>query len=122
MFEIIKRDPASRARTGKITTSHGAIETPAFVVVGTRAKVKCLETEDLHKVDTQLIIADTYHLWQDLGDKLDTFPGLAEYTGWGIPTMTDSGGYQVFSFGFRREDPTGKTAAVHHLSVAPGKT
>ena len=118
-FKILEKDQNSQARTGKITTPHGVIETPAFVVVGTRAKVKCLEPQDLQKVGTQLIIANTFHLWRDLGDKLDSFPGLAEYTGWGIPTMTDSGGYQVFSFGFRREDPTGKISGSAPLQRGP---
>lgn len=104
MFEIIKQDLKSRARTGVIKTAHGAVQTPAYVIVGTYASVLCLEPADLLKTKTQLIIANTYHLWRILGDEgLSNFPGLHEIMGWQGPLMTDSGGFQVFSWGFLRE-------------------
>jgi queuine tRNA-ribosyltransferase/7-cyano-7-deazaguanine tRNA-ribosyltransferase len=112
MFEILKQDQNSRARTGVIKTDHGEIQTPAYVIVGTYASVLCLEPEDLPKTKTQLIIANTYHLWRTLGDKgLVDFPGLHEMMQWQGPLMTDSGGFQVFSLGFLRESGMGYSAA-----------
>ncbi len=101
MFEIRKKDPHSRARTGYLRTPHGVVETPAYVIVGTHAEVRCLTPEDLPKTKTQLIIANTYHLWRGLGDEgLNNYPGLHEAMRWPGPLMTDSGGFQVFSLGF----------------------
>lgn len=109
MFEIRSRDAASRARTGIITTPHGIIETPSYVVVGTNAAVRCLEPEDIPATGTQAIIANAYHLWRDLGDDgLASWPGLHAVLGWNGPVMTDSGGFQVFSLGASREHRVGK--------------
>lgn len=110
-FEIIAKDSRTRARLGVIETPHGTVETPAYVMVGTHAKVRTLDTEDLKKTGTQLIIANTYHLWQTLGEEgLKTYPGLHAAMGWGGPLMTDSGGFQVFSMGAAREHGVGKVA------------
>jgi len=107
-FTIHKKDPNSRARYGTIHTAHGTIETPAFVVVGTHAEVRCLTPEDLEKTKTQVIISNTYHLWQTLGDRLETYKGVHKAMGWDKPIMTDSGGFQVFSLGFAREHGVNK--------------
>jgi queuine tRNA-ribosyltransferase len=107
MFEILKSDPTSRARLGILTTPHGTVETPAYVIVGTNAAVRCLTPEDLQSTKTQLIIANTYHLWRSLGDEgLNDYPGLHEVMQWSGPLMTDSGGFQVFSLGALRERRT----------------
>lgn len=112
MFKILKKDSNSNARLGVIETPHGTIETPSFVVVGTHAKVRELTSQDLVRAKTQLIIANTYHMWQKLGDKgLKKYPGLHEAMNWQRPLMTDSGGFQVFSLGFARELGGGKIAA-----------
>lgn len=112
MFEILKQDSKSRARSGVIKTDHGEIHTPAYVIVGTYASVLCLEPEDLPKTKTQLIIANTYHLWRLFGENgLSDFPGLHEVMQWEGPLMTDSGGFQVFSLGFLRESGMGYSAA-----------
>ena len=76
MFEIERKDGDSRARTGFLRTEHGAVETPAYVIVGTHAEVRRLKPEDLPFTKTQLIIANTYHLWRTLGEE-----GLSEYPG-----------------------------------------
>ncbi|MFY9462578.1 MAG: tRNA guanosine(34) transglycosylase Tgt, partial [Candidatus Sungiibacteriota bacterium] len=111
MFRILKKDIDTRARAGVIETPHGIVETPAFVVVGTHAKVKTLTAEDLHTTGTQIIIANTYHLWQRLGEKgLAVFLGLHQVMGWNGSLMTDSGGFQVFSMGIAREHGTSKVA------------
>ncbi|MEK7098990.1 MAG: tRNA guanosine(34) transglycosylase Tgt [Patescibacteria group bacterium] len=108
-FEVIVRDPHTRARAGILETPHGTVETPAYVVVGTHAKVRTLDTGDLQKTGIQLIIANTYHLWQTLGEGgLATYPGLHAAMGWSGPLMTDSGGFQVFSMGAMREHSVSK--------------
>ena len=112
-FEIIARDGQTRARAGILETAHGIVETPTYVLVGTHAKVRTLNPADLIAAKTQLIIANTYHLWTMLGeDGLAKFPGLHEVMGWYGPLMTDSGGFQVFSFGAGREHATGKVAGA----------
>ena len=104
MFDVIGKDSKSRARLGLLKTGHGAVETPAYVIVGTRAAVRCLEPEDIPKTKTQIIIANTYHLWRGMSDEeLNNYPGLHEVMGWNGAIMTDSGGFQVFSLGASRE-------------------
>ncbi|MEK7565175.1 MAG: tRNA-guanine transglycosylase, partial [Patescibacteria group bacterium] len=111
MFKVLKKDYSSRARLGIIETPHGIVETPSYVVVGTHAKVRELSSQDLVRAKTQLIISNTYHMWQKLGDKgLRKYPGLHESMNWQRPLMTDSGGFQVFSLGFARELGGGKIA------------
>ncbi len=107
-FEVVKEDSKTHARAGVLTTSHGEVKTPSYVVVGTDAAVRCVPPEELPRTKTQLIIANTYHLWKTLGKKLETFEGLHERMKWNGPLMTDSGGFQVFSFGFGREHGLGK--------------
>jgi queuine tRNA-ribosyltransferase len=92
---------------GKIKTPHGEAETPGFVAVGTHGNIKLLEPEDIPASGTKIVISNTYHLWRDLGDEgLSDFPGLAEYMNFGGVTMTDSGGFQVFSLGSLRDSGT----------------
>jgi len=104
-FELDARDPDSRARTGMLETEHGTAETPGYVIVGTKAAVRGIEPGDLAATGTQMVIANTYHLWQSLGEEgLADFPGLTQALGWEGVTMTDSGGFQVFSLGALRDE------------------
>ncbi|MDR3547004.1 MAG: tRNA guanosine(34) transglycosylase Tgt [Candidatus Pacebacteria bacterium] len=95
----------SAARTGIITTPHGVIQTPAFVPVGTKAGVKGILPELLAKLGAQAVLANTYHLYLQPGEKVvEQAGGLANFMDWKRndvlgPTMTDSGGFQVFSLG-----------------------
>tara|TARA_B100000508_G_scaffold120126_1_gene101098 strand:- start:14095 stop:15306 length:1212 start_codon:yes stop_codon:yes gene_type:complete len=100
-FEITKRQPGTLGRAGVIHTAHGDIETPAFVTVGTKGTVKSLKPEDLFDtVGSQVALANTYHLFLQPGDELvKEAGGLHNFAQWGKPTMTDSGGFQVFSLG-----------------------
>jgi queuine tRNA-ribosyltransferase len=100
-FEIVKKQPGTMARAGIIHTPHGDIETPAFVTVGTKATVKTLRSEDLKDlVKAQVALANTYHLYLQPGhDIIKEAGGLHKFAGWDLPTMTDSGGFQVFSLG-----------------------
>jgi queuine tRNA-ribosyltransferase len=124
-FKILKKDKGTNARVGLLNTPHGTVETPSYVVVGTHAEVKCLTPEDIPKTKTQMIIANTYHLWRTLGKKLDEFPGLHKMMGWNGAIMTDSGGFQVFSLGFAREHGVGKVANMfpeNALSFSAGRS
>lgn len=112
MFTIIKKDIDSLARVGALETSHGTVETPAYTIVGTHANVRCLTPTDISAARTQMVIANTYHLWLTLGEKLATFEGVHTRLGWQGPMMTDSGGFQVFSLGFSREHGVGKVASI----------
>lgn len=99
-FKIVKKDKKSKARAGEIETAHGIIETPAFVPVGTRASVRSLTPEDLKEIGVQLIFGNTYHLHLRPGEEtVKEFGGVAKFMGWDGPTITDSGGFQVFSLG-----------------------
>jgi queuine tRNA-ribosyltransferase len=97
-FSLIKKDDASCARLGKITTNHGEIKTPVFMPVGTQATVKTLSPEDLVRIGTEIILSNTYHLFLRPGHELiKEFGGLHRFMGWERPVLTDSGGFQVFS-------------------------
>lgn len=113
-FEILAKDTKSRARVGSLKTKHGVIKTPTYVIVGTDAEVRCLTPGDMLQniTNTQVIIANTYHLWRRLNGSLDQFEGLHKAMNWDGPIMTDSGGFQVFSFGFGREHGVGKIASM----------
>ena len=92
--------PHKSGRTGKLKTPHGVIETPAFVVVGTKATVKGISPEMFDMLSIQAVLANTYHLYLEPGDSVVAEAGgLHSFMGYDGPTMTDSGGFQVFSLG-----------------------
>jgi len=97
-FEAISRCPGTKARTGRLRTPHGIIETPVFAPVGTQGSVKTLLSQDLEKLKIQLILGNTYHLYLRPGvDVIRKAGGLHKFMGWDGAILTDSGGYQVFS-------------------------
>ncbi|MBI4096339.1 MAG: tRNA guanosine(34) transglycosylase Tgt [Candidatus Levybacteria bacterium] len=99
-FKVLKKDSKSNARLGEITTAHGIIKTPAFVPVGTKATVKGLTPQDIKEAEVQLLFGNTYHLHLRPGEDLvKNFGGLGKFMSWEGPTITDSGGFQVFSLG-----------------------
>ena len=99
-FKIEKRMPGALARAGHITTPHGIIKTPAFVVVGTKATVKAMTPEQVRDAGAQVVLANTYHLYLQPGDEIiKKSGGLNKFMNWSGPSMTDSGGFQVFSLG-----------------------
>jgi queuine tRNA-ribosyltransferase len=99
-FELQKKDETTKARAGKIVTPHGVIETPIFMPVGTVGSVKSISPLDLEEMGAQIILGNTYHLHLRPGqDVVDHFGGLAKFNSWNRPTLTDSGGFQVFSLG-----------------------
>lgn len=97
-FQIHKTDSLSKARLGTIETSHGPIETPIFMPVGTRAAVKTLTNQQLLDIHAQIILANTYHLMLRPGTGImQKAGGLHAFMNWHRPILTDSGGFQVFS-------------------------
>jgi len=99
-FKIEKKLSGSLGRAGIITTPHGDIQTPTFVVVGTKASVKAVIPEQLSDLGSQVVLANTYHLYLQPGDELvRDAGGLHNFMNWPGPMMTDSGGFQVFSLG-----------------------
>jgi tRNA-guanine transglycosylase len=113
MFRIDHQCKNSRARTGTLVTAHGTVSTPAFVAVATRASVKAVEPQAIKDVGLQIVISNTYHLHLRPGeDVIAKLGGLHNFSGWRGPTMTDSGGFQVFSLGAGKEHGVGKVASI----------
>ena len=103
-YEVIKEEKNTGARLGKITTDHGEIETPIFMPVGTQATVKSMDQDDLKKMNAQIILGNTYHLYLRPGmEIMKKAGGLHKFMNWDRPILTDSGGFQVFSLGDLRK-------------------
>jgi len=97
-FIVETNDVGTSARRGILKTDHGNIKTPIFMPVGTIGAVKTMAPEDLHSVQSQIILGNTYHLYLRPGTKvLNEAGGLHKFNGWDKPILTDSGGFQVFS-------------------------
>lgn len=95
-FELTKTD--GNARLGQIHTSHGVINTPAFIPVGTIATVKSMTVEELKEIGAEIILSNTYHLYLRPGHEvIRNLGGLHKFMNWDGPILTDSGGFQVFS-------------------------
>jgi len=127
-FEILEQD--MKARTGRLLTPHGTIETPSFVAVGTQGVVKAVSVQDLCNIGTQAIITNAFHLHLQPGeDLIERAGGLHRFMGWEGPLMIDSGGFQIFSLGAGKEHGVGKIASIFpgeqdrggHLSPKKGK-
>ncbi len=110
-FKIEKKLANGRGRAGIIETEHGKIETPAFIVVGTKATVKSLTPEQVSSLGAQAVLANTYHLYLQPGEEaLKKAGGLHKFMNWNGPTFTDSGGFQAFSLGAAFGNKVGKIA------------
>lgn len=97
-FDILKVDPHSCARRGRLETLHGVVDTPVFMPVGTQAAVKALSPAEMTDLGTSIILSNIYHLNVRPGiDVIEKCGGLHRFMGWSGPILTDSGGYQVFS-------------------------
>ena len=108
-FTITHKDPKSLARVGRLEVKHGVLETPAFIVVGTRASVKAVDPRELKAMGVQIALANTYHLMLRPGaEAVAEQGGLHSFMGWDGPMVTDSGGFQAFSLGFAIEHGVGK--------------
>ncbi len=95
-FSLSATDGAARA--GSLETAHGAVPTPAFMPVGTKASVKSLHPDEVRALGAHVILANTYHLhFRPGADVIESLGGLHAFSGWDGPILTDSGGFQVFS-------------------------
>jgi queuine tRNA-ribosyltransferase len=105
IFTVVGRDTSSSARTGRLMTSHGEIETPVFMPVGTAGTVKAVHQRELKDdLGARIILGNTYHLYLRPGlDILSKAGGLHKFMNWDGPILTDSGGYQVFSLSHIRK-------------------
>jgi queuine tRNA-ribosyltransferase len=108
-------DGSTRARTGLLELSHGVVETPQFMPVGTNATVKALDPDEVATAGATIILANTYHLYLRPGhERIERFGGLHTFMDWDRPILTDSGGYQVVSLGdLRIVDEDGVTFRSH---------
>jgi queuine tRNA-ribosyltransferase len=98
VFEILATDIGSKARVGRLTVTHGVIETPVFMPVGTQATVKAVSPRELRELDARIILANAYHLFIRPGlEVMGKMGGLHRFENWDRALLTDSGGFQVFS-------------------------
>jgi len=101
-FQLHKTDGA--ARRGTLTLTHGKVETPAFMPVGTYGTVKAMSPAELKEIGAHIVLGNTFHLWLRPGlDVIRAHGGLHRFMGWDGPILTDSGGFQVFSLGAMRK-------------------
>jgi queuine tRNA-ribosyltransferase len=108
-------DGSTRARTGRLELTHGVVETPQFMPVGTNATVKALDPDEIATAGATIILANTYHLYLRPGhERIQRLGGLHRFMAWDKPILTDSGGYQVVSLGdLRIVDEDGVTFRSH---------
>lgn len=124
-FDVTHRLEGAPGRAGVIHTPHGDIETPAFVVVGTKATVKAVLPESVSDLGAQAVLANAYHLYLQPGsDLIDEAGGLGRFMNWPGPTFTDSGGFQVMSLGagFKKVLAMDTAGLQNDDVIAEGKT
>src|SRR5437867_2843230 len=120
MFELVAKDPQTKARCGRLTTAHGVIDRPAFMPVGTPGAVKAMTPRELRELDANIILANTYHLLVRPGiDVIKHFGGLHKFMNWNGPILTDSGGYQIFSLAKLRKITEEGVEFQNHVDGAP---
>jgi len=112
-FEINTKIPDALGRAGIIHTPHGDIKTPTFVVVGTYGKVRFLSPSDFNNIGVQAMISNGFHL-SKISDEIEQAGRLSKYSGYDCPTITDSGGFQVMSFG----SGLGKVISMNKRDIA----
>ena len=120
MFELLAQDRESRARHGRLTTAHGAIETPAFVPVGTQGSVKAVSPRELRELNAPIVLGNTYHLFVRPGiEVIKHLGGLHTFMNWDRPILTDSGGYQIFSLAKLRKISEEGVQFQNHVDGTP---
>jgi len=119
-YDLLARDPESKARAGVLTTRRGKIETPIFMPVGTQGTVKAVSPAELKDLGAQVILGNTYHLHVRPGERLIARQGgLHKFMGWDRPILTDSGGFQVFSLSKLRKITAEGVHFQNHLDGTP---
>jgi queuine tRNA-ribosyltransferase len=120
MFELLANDSRSKARRGRLTTSHGAVETPAFMPVGTQGTVKGVSPMELRELEAQIVLGNSYHLFVRPGlDVIRQSGGLHRFMNWNGPILTDSGGYQIFSLAKLRKITDEGVHFQNHVDGSP---
>jgi queuine tRNA-ribosyltransferase len=120
MFELLARDRESKARHGCLTTAHGAIETPAFMPVGTQGSVKAVSPRELRELNAPIVLGNAYHLFVRPGiEVIKHFGGLHKFMTWDRPILTDSGGYQIFSLAKLRKITEAGVHFQNHVDGSP---
>jgi len=120
MFEVRATDKSTKARSGRLKTGHGLIETPAFMPVGTQGSVKAVSSRELRELNAQIVLGNTYHLFVRPGlDVIRHFGGLHRFMNWDGPLLTDSGGYQIFSLAKLRKITEEGVHFQNHVDGTP---
>ncbi len=118
-FELLASDRNLKARRGRLTTAHSAIEMPAFMPVGTQGSVKAVSPRELRELNAQIVLGNTYHLFVRPGlDVIKHFGGLHNFMNWDGPILTDSGGYQIFSLAKLRKITEDGVEFQNHIDGA----
>jgi queuine tRNA-ribosyltransferase len=118
-FELLASDRNLKARRGRLTTAHGAIETPAFMPVGTQGSVKAVSPRELREMNAQIVLGNTYHLFVRPGlAVIKHFGGFHKFVNWDGPILTDSGGYQIFSLAKLRKITEDGVEFQNHIDGA----
>jgi len=113
-FELLATDGA--ARTGRLTTPHGVVRTPAFMPVGTAGAMKGLHWREVRDAGADIVLGNTYHLMLRPGaERIAALGGLQAFTGWNGPMLTDSGGFQVMSLAQLRKVSEGAVTFRSHI-------
>jgi queuine tRNA-ribosyltransferase len=119
-FQLLKKSAGSAARLGRLQTTRGAIDTPAFMPVGTQATVKTLTPEEVSQLGAEIILSNTYHLYLRPGTEvIAAAGGLHRFMNWERPVLTDSGGFQVFSLSSLRQVTDEGVQFRSHLDGSP---
>src|SRR3977135_1839553 len=119
-FELLGRD--GQARTGRLTTSHGVVRTPAFMPIGTAGAMKGMHWRDVRDAGTDIVLGNTYHLMLRPGaERIAALGGLQTFTGWQGPMLTDSGGFQVMSLAQLRKVSESTGTFRSHIDGANGE-
>src|SRR6202011_1932906 len=116
-FELLGRD--GQARTGRLTTPHGVVRTPAFMPVGTSGAMKGLHWREVRDAGTDIVLGNTYHLMLRPGaERIAALGGLHRFINWPHPILTDSGGFQVMSLSELRKIDNDGVLFRSHLDGA----
>ena len=115
MFSINHKCQSTSARLGTLETGHGLINTPTFMPIGTYAAIKTLSSDEIKKLNFNLILSNTYHLYLRPGiEILEQFKGLHNFMSWDGAILTDSGGYQIYSLSkYKKIDDNGVEFRSH---------
>ena len=116
-FDLIATDGG--ARTGRLTTPHGPLRTPAFMPVGTAGAMKGVHWREVREAGTDIVLGNTYHLMLRPGaERIAALGGLQSFTGWQGPMLTDSGGFQVMSLSDLRKVTEAAVTFRSHIDGA----